>query len=71
VYPADPPQQLAHLERGSRCTRRTTGAREEQKQRVAAELQQAAAAFVRHLEQIREGRVDDVGELLRADLAET
>ena len=68
--PSDRAQRPAHLERRARRARCVVVALVEQQQRVAAELEQAAALRVGDGEQRREGRVHDLGDLLRAGSAE-
>ena len=69
VQPADVGEARLHAERGAGGALGVIGAGEEEEQRVAAELQQAAAGLVRDLEQRLEAGADRVGHLFGADLA--
>ena len=59
-------QPAAHAERGAAGALDVVGAVEEQQQRVAAELQQAAVVAVGLREQLGEGRAEHVDQLLGA-----
>ena len=69
VEPADVGEPGLHAERGAGGPLGVAGAGEEEEQRVAAELQEAAAGLVRDLEQRLEAGADRVGHLFGADLA--
>ena len=66
---SDLAERAAHVERRVGRARQRGLAREEEEERVAAELQQPAASRVRDVEQARERRVHDVGHLFGAALS--
>ena len=69
VQLSDLAQRAPHVERRAGRASRVAVPREEQEERVAAELQETTASGVRDVEEARERRVHDVGDLLGTGLA--
>src|SRR5215470_13074526 len=57
-------QRPAHPDRGATCTCRMLVALEPEEQRIATELEQAAAVLVRHVQDWLEAPTDRIGDLL-------
>jgi hypothetical protein len=67
--PPDLAEAAAHAECGARSARCVVGARIEEEERIASELEQATPVAVRDLEELGEGRVHHLRDLLGAGLA--
>ena len=65
----DRAQRRPHLDRSAGGPRSVVVPREHKQQRIAAELEQAAALEVGNLEHVGEHEIEDRGEFLRSDTA--